>query len=78
MKLQKTVTIQVGYEDESSAHYETPRDKEKLLAIPRRGMYTLSLSCASHVKCPELLVPASLRNFCHISFDSDMGGVKQT
>jgi hypothetical protein len=38
MKLQKTVTIQVGYEEEASAHYEASQDKEKLLGIPRRGM----------------------------------------
>jgi hypothetical protein len=48
MKLQKTVMIQEGYEEDPSVHYEAPRDKEKLLKIPRTGMYTY--------KCRVLLI----------------------
>jgi hypothetical protein len=71
MKLQKTVIIQEEY-NEPSAHYEVPRDKEKLLKIPRTGMYTYT-----HViLCPEMFVPPALQNSCRILFDLDMSSLK--
>jgi hypothetical protein len=72
MTLQKTVIIQEGYGEEPSAHYEAPRDKEKLLKVPRPGMYS-----ATHViMCPEMSALLSLQNFCRILFDLDVGSLK--
>jgi hypothetical protein len=43
MGLQKTVFIQDVQEEETSSHYEIPRDKKKLVTKLRHGTYTPSL-----------------------------------
>jgi hypothetical protein len=78
MKLQKTVNIQEGYEKELSTHYEAPRDKDKLLTIPRSGMYRYTYKyCDNHVIiCPEMFVLPYLQSFCRILFNLGMDSLK--
>jgi hypothetical protein len=62
MKLQKTVIIQEGYDENLSAHYEAPRDKEKLLTIPRSGRYTNTYKCTALIMlvCDRRCLPPLL------------------